>query len=125
MKVRSVCVGLLLCAAAWPAGAREPERLAMRVSPAVAFAPANLIVRATIEASAENRAVEIVAESENFYRSSEIELDGDRAPRTTLFEFRSLPSGTYDVKATLLGAGGRERAAARQTVNVIQSGAGR
>jgi len=108
--------------AAMPLGAGEPERLTIRVSPAVAFAPANLIVRTMIVADAENRAVEIVAESAEFYRSSEIQLEGDRAPRTTLFEFRSLPSGTYEVKARLIGAGGRERATVRQQINVISSG---
>jgi hypothetical protein len=125
MKARALCFGLLMCAAVMPAGAREPERLTIRVSPAVAFAPANLIVRAMIQADADNRAVAIVAESPDFYRASEIELDGDRAPRTTVFEFRSLPSGTYDVKAVLIDASGKERAAARQQVNVIASGAGR
>src|SRR5262249_11208265 len=100
------------------------ERMTLRVSPAVSFAPANLIVRAQIEADADNRAVEIVAESVDFYRSSEIQLDGDKAPRTNTFEFRSLPPGTYEVKATLLGAGGSARALVRQQINVIASGAG-
>jgi len=96
----------------------------MHVSPAVSFAPANLIVRAMIASDADNRAVQIVAESPEFYRSSEIQLDGDRAPRTTMFEFRSLPPGTYEVKATLRGSRGAERAAVRQQVNVIASGSG-
>jgi hypothetical protein len=100
------------------------ERITVRVSPAVAFAPANLIVRAMIEADEQNRAVQIIAESEDFYRSSEIQLEGDRAPRTSTFEFRSLPPGTYEVRALLLGAGGQHRAFARQQVNVIASGTG-
>jgi hypothetical protein len=100
------------------------ERITMKVSPAVAFAPANLVVRATIEADADNRAVEIVAESPDFYRSSEIQLEGDRAARTTTFEFRSLPPGTYEVRAKLLGVDGQQRAAVRQQVNVIASGQG-
>ena len=97
--------------------------MTIRVSPAVSFAPANLIVRATIEVDPDNRAVQIVAESPEFYRSSEIPLNGDRAPRTTMFEFRSLPPGVYEVKATLRGTSG-ERASVRQQVNVIASGAG-
>jgi hypothetical protein len=80
------------------------------------------VVRATIAASADNRTVEIVAESEDFYRSSEIQLDGDRAPRTSQFEFRSLPPGTYEVKAILRGSSGTERASVRQQVNVISNG---
>ena len=106
--------------AAGPLGAGE--RLTLRVSPAVSFAPANLVVRATIQAAAENRAVEVVAESSEFYRSSEIELDGENAPRTNLFEFRSLPSGTYEVRVTLRGGDGRSLANVRQQVNVIEAG---
>jgi len=102
-----------------PAGAGE--RISVKVSPAVAFAPANLVVRAMIEADQDNRAVEIVAESADFYRSSQTELEGDKAPRTSTFEFRSLPPGTYEVRAMLLGAGGAQRAFARQTINVIAS----
>jgi hypothetical protein len=124
MRARVILYGIcaLLISAA-PGRAREP--LAIRVSPAVCFAPANLIVRTTIEADSGNRAVEIVAESPEFYRSSEVQLDGDKAPRTTTFEFRSLPSGSYEVKATLVGDNGKPRAYVRQQVNVIASGNGR
>jgi hypothetical protein len=122
MKVRaSVCGFLVLMAAPLGAG----ERLALRVSPSVSFAPANLIVRTTVEADAANRSIEVVAESADFYRSSTIELDGDKAPRTKQFEFRSLPQGTYSVKAFLLGTDGHMRATVRQEVNVIASGSGR
>jgi hypothetical protein len=122
MKVRVVLLGILMLAGTMPLGAGE--RLTLKVSPAVAFAPANLVVRATILADADNRAVEIVAESEDFYRSSEIELEGEKAARTSTFEFRSLPPGTYDVRASLLGVNGEKRAMIRQQVNVLQSGAG-
>src|ERR1700737_2301517 len=92
MKARvSLCGIFLLVALPLGAGAR----LSMRVSPSLSFAPANLFVRAMIETDRANRGVEIVAESSDFYRSSEIELAGDQAPRTTTFEFRSLPPGTY------------------------------
>lgn len=109
---------------AMPAGAGESEPLVLHVSPAVAFAPANLVVRAVIAANESNRAVEIIAESEDFYRSSEIQLEGDRAPRTSLFEFRSLPPGAYEVRAVLRGANGEQRATARQQINVMASGTG-
>jgi hypothetical protein len=121
MKVRAILFGVLLLTWTLPLGAGE--RMTLRVSPSVSFAPANLIVRAQIEADARNRAVEIVAESTEFYRSSEIQLDGEKAPRTNMFEFRSLPPGTYEVKATLLGPGGEARASVRQQINVIASGA--
>ena len=122
MMTRAMLFGILLVTATLPA--RAGDRMTLRVSPAVAFAPANLIVRTMIEADARNRAVEIVAESPEFYRSSEIQLDGENAPRTTTFEFRSLPPGTYEVKATLLGSDGAARATVRHQMNVIATGAG-
>jgi hypothetical protein len=125
MKRRSILIGVLMLASLpFHAGAKEKEKMTLRVSPAVSFAPANLIVRATIEADPDNRAVQIVAESEDFYRSSEIQLNGDSAPRTNQFEFRSLPPGTYEVTAVLYGSSGDARAHVRQQVNVIASGAG-
>jgi hypothetical protein len=119
---RATLFGLFLLIVTLPAGAGE--RMTLKVSPAVAFAPANLVVRTMIEADAKNRAVEIVAQSPEFYRSSEIQLDGEHAPRTSTFEFRSLPQGVYEVKATLLASDGSALSTVRQQVNVIATGAG-
>jgi len=122
MKLQATLFGILMLITTLPMGAGE--RITVKVSPAVAFAPANLVVRTMIEADQDNRAVEIVAESADFYRSSQIQLEGDKAPRTTNFEFRSLPPGTYEVRATLRGSRGEDRSTIRQQINVIASGAG-
>jgi hypothetical protein len=122
MRVRTLAFVTVLFLTTVSIGAGE--QLTMKVSPSVSFAPANLIVRAIILQDAQNRAVEVVAESPDFYRSSELQLDGENAPRTSTFEFRSLPSGTYEVKATLIGADGQARAQVRQQVNVIANGTG-
>jgi len=122
MKARIVLFGLLMATTTLPLGAGEP--ITMRVSPAVAFAPANLIVRATIAADSENRAVVVTADSADFYRASEMQLNGEQAPRTNTFEFRSLPPGSYEVRAILIGSGGHPRGTVRQQVNVIASGGG-
>jgi len=122
MKVRAALFGILMFTATMPLGAGE--RLTLKVSPAVAFAPANLVVRASVALDADNRAIEIVAESQDFFRSSEIQLQGDKAPHTSLFEFRNLPSGTYVVSANLLGINGESRAKIRQQINVLASVAG-
>jgi len=125
---RVVLVAALSLTAALPLGAKEREKpreaLTISVTPAISFAPGTLTVRATVESNAANRAVEIVAESEDFYRSSEIQLDGDNAPRTSTFEFRSLPPGIYEVRAVLYGLSGDSRAEVRQQVNVMSSAAG-
>jgi hypothetical protein len=98
------------------------ESVSITVSPAVSFAPAHLVIRTSVEPNENNRAMEVVADSELFYRSSTIPLEGDRAPKTTIVQFASVPSGTYQVTASLIGADGQRRALARTHVDVIQSG---
>jgi hypothetical protein len=93
----------LLCAASTLDG-REPLR--MRVSPAVAMAPGFVTVRVSVEAAAENRTLQVVAESPDFYRSSQIQLNGAQAAPLAVFEFRNLPSGLYQVTGTLVGVNG-------------------
>jgi hypothetical protein len=122
MAWRAWAAAAMILAAAAPLGAGG--RLSMRVSPSTAFAPANLVVRAMVEHNEENRAIEIIAESEDFYRSSEIGLDGANAPRTTLFEFRSLPTGFYEVRAVLKGVEGREIASTRTQLNIVGNRSG-
>jgi hypothetical protein len=119
---RAGLVGILMIAAALPIGAGTPDPLSVKASPAVAFAPATLVVRATVTADARNRGIEVSADSGEFFRSSAIELEGDRAPRTNIFEFRSLPPGDYEIRATLIGDDGRQRAVARQEVQIVATG---
>jgi hypothetical protein len=119
MRLRTLLFGLAL-ATTTAAGAKES--LTIHVSPATSFAPADLIIRARVEPDVNNRAIEIVADSDEFYRSSTIPLEGERAPKTTTFEFRSLPRGEYAVTASVIGIDGRPRAVARTQVNVIESG---
>ena len=66
--------------------------------------------------------MEVIADSAEFYRSSTIALEGDRAPKTMMIEFRSLPPGDYEVTAMLIGVDGRRRAIAHAQVNVVESG---
>ena len=119
MKFRMLLVGLLV-ASAGPLGA--DARLSMKVSPAVAFAPANLTMRATVVPDSRNRMLQVIAESDDYYRSSDIQLDGERAARTTLVYFNSVPGGVYQVSATLKGEGGVELAFAQYDVKVVESG---
>ena len=94
-----------------PLDAGQP--LVIRLTPAVALEPAQLTIRASIEADSDNRALEIVAESPDFYRSSEIPLDGESAPRLNVFEFKNLPTGTYHVTGVLVGSRGHRAVGSR------------
>jgi hypothetical protein len=78
--------------------------MTLRVSPRVASAPATIVVRVTVEPDEGNRRLEISLDSEAFYRSTELPLEGDRGPRTTQVEFRDVPGGAYRVQAIVSGA---------------------
>jgi hypothetical protein len=89
------------------------ERLVMQVSPLVAFAPAALTVTVTVHADDENRSLQVVAESVDYYRSSQISLDGKTEARLKVFKFRDLPTGLYQISSVLIGANGQRATAQR------------
>jgi hypothetical protein len=78
----------------------------MQVSPSITRAPALVTVRVSVDASPENRSLQIIASSATFYRSSEIQLDGTHAAPLNVFEFRNLPTGLYQVTGVLVGEHG-------------------
>jgi hypothetical protein len=82
------------------------QRLAIRVLPAVALAPAFVTVRITIEPSDSNRMLDIEVDSSAYRRSSEIPLAGRNTPRVSVFELKDLPTGLYEVRAVLVGPDG-------------------
>jgi hypothetical protein len=122
MNARCLILAMTVAATA-AAGANQP--LAIKVSPAVSSAPADLIIRTSVDPHADNRSLEVVAESGDFYRSSTVMLEGDRAAKTTQFEFRSLPPGEYQVSVVVTGVDGRYRAISRGQAKVVESGAAR
>jgi hypothetical protein len=101
------------------------EQVRVVASPLVSFAPSNVRIQVRIVPSDENRALEVVAESDEFYRSSQIPLEGAMAPAAMQFEFRDLPGGDYHVYGVLTDSAGGQRAVAHQTLRVLPSGAGR
>ena len=108
MTIRMLVLGVALTG--MTVAGKEP--VSIRVFPAVSFAPADLVIQTRIEPDDNNRAMEVAANSEEFYRSSTIPLDGGRAPQTITIRFVSLPPGVYEVNAALIGADGRRRALA-------------
>ena len=106
----AVTCGLLLLAQ--PSG--SGDALTMRIVPGLtASAPAAIAVIATIPSHEDNRALRVIAESSEFYRSSQVELNGGFAPRTTQFMFRDLPVGDYEITVILGGTRGQRASSSR------------
>jgi hypothetical protein len=106
-------------------GLNASERLTMVVTPSKSMAPATIRVRLGVEPASENRFLDVVADSGDFYRSSQIPLDGERAPHTIALEFRNLPGGTYVVNGMLRDGSGRRFASVFEEVTVVSSGGDR
>jgi hypothetical protein len=90
---------------------QEPDHsLRGTVRPRIGYAPAVVIIEALVEPADENRFLDFIVDSGEYYRSSTIELTGVRAPRVSVVEFRAVPAGTYDVLISMRGEGGKVRA---------------
>jgi hypothetical protein len=94
------------------------EKLQLQVTPAVSMAPASVVVRAIIERNASNRELEIVADSESFYRRTVVDLDGEQAPKVNELRLIDIPGGEYEITATLLDEHG-VRTNAKRTIMVM------
>jgi len=121
MRIQPWAWGVFLSAATI---ASAGERLTMAVSPLQSFAPTNLRVRLHVPPDATNRALEVSADSGEYYRSSRIQLDGEDAPRTVTLEFPRLPGGAYEIRAVLIDSAGHARAFAREQATVLPSAGG-
>lgn len=105
-------------------GLAAAERLQLQLTPSISVAPASVIVRAIVEHDAENRQLEIVADSENFYRRTVVDLDGDHAPKVNELRLLSIPGGEYEVTATLYDSRGA-RTMAHRTLTIMSPGGDR
>jgi hypothetical protein len=65
-------------------------------------APATVPITVAVEPSAKNRLLVVEVDSDDYFRSSGVELDGDKAKRLHSVEFKSLPAGEYTLRAQVL-----------------------
>jgi len=99
-------------------GDASTSRLKVEVSPRFSSAPSVVRVRAIVTPSEQNRALRIEADSDSYYRSSLIQLDGVDAPAVTETTLKDLPGGEYSVTVTLLESDGH-RTTEQRTVLVM------
>jgi hypothetical protein len=119
---RPSLLAVLLLGAASSIGFAEEPRLRAQVSPSFAVAPALLKIQATVEPADDNRALEVVADSGSYYRSTQIELSGAGAARAYTIEFRAVPEGVYEVQVVLRDSASRARATLYHRVILVGRG---
>jgi hypothetical protein len=111
---------ILVSSLATTASADDPERpLHVRISPTMAHAPADLYIYVSVARRPDNRLLRVSAESDDFFRSSETQLDGEHSARVTVVRFRELPAGDYQIRAELVVSTGRTVDTAKRSVEVF------
>ena len=105
MKRRSLVAVLALFVLSVPVVAGG-QRLSIRVSPVVAFAPALLTIRATMEPTDDARRLSVEVDSAAFSTKSEIPLEGRNSPRMKVIQLKNVPSGLYEIRAAVIGPTG-------------------
>jgi len=78
-----------------------------------------LYIYVSVARRPDNRLLRVSAESDDFFRSSETQLDGDHSARVTVVRFRELPPGDYEVRAELIVSTGRTVDTAKRSVAVF------
>lgn len=96
--------------------------LDLHVSPAVSTAPATVRIRISVPPDAGNRALQIMADSDAYSRSSQMPLEGENSPGNIFLEYRNLPAGEYQVRGVLVNAQGKSVAVAQSVVTIIAMG---
>lgn len=119
MKTR-VILAAALCALSGGKALRGSELLKLQISPLVAQAPGSITIRTVVDASDDNRSLEVLAQSLEVARRSTIDLEGRSSPRVNVFSFAHLPAGQYEVSAVLTGTNGI-RATSAQAVLIMPS----
>ncbi len=78
------------------------ELVEIRVRGHYFAAPATVPITVAVEPAAQNRMLVVEADSEQYFRSSAVELAGEKEKRLHSVEFKSLPAGQYTLRAQVL-----------------------
>jgi hypothetical protein len=96
-----------------------PRSIELHVSPRIAFAPANLSIQIRVHAGPDDRWINIMTDSGEFYRRSDWSIEPDRVLYRV--EWKGLPAGEYDVRA-FIGHGDVITGRDSQTVQIASIG---
>jgi hypothetical protein len=92
--------------------------LTLRVTPRLVWIGSAVQALVRVSPDDRNRFLRITVDSPDYYRSSDVMLDGANARRTHLVLLTSLPAGSYAVQAVVYGASG-ERGRIEQKFDVL------
>src|SRR5688500_8695467 len=102
MRTAIVTIGLILLGALSVSHVPAKEIVEIKVHGYYFSAPATVPITIAVEPGAQNRMLVVEVDSEDYFRSSGVELDGEKEKRLHSVEFKSLPAGEYTLRAQVL-----------------------
>src|SRR5687767_14745230 len=102
MRTTIVTTGLIVLGALSVPQSPAKEIVEIKVHGYYFAAPATVPITVAVEPGAQNRMLVIEVDSEDYFRSSGVELDGENEKRLHSVEFKSLPAGEYTLRAQVL-----------------------
>ena len=94
---------------------KPADELTLRLTPRFVSAPGYLRSLIRVAPHEANRTLRVEIDSDGYYRSSDIQLDGASAPTSHFVDWKEVPAGKYDLRVSVLGAGDDPRVV--RTVN--------
>jgi len=82
------------------------DDLTLRMTPRFVSAPGYLRSLIRVLPNADNRLMRVEIDSDSYYRSSDIQLDGASAPMSHFMDWKEVPAGKYDLTVTIIGQSG-------------------
>ena len=92
---------MTLCVAAGSMHAKAENAITIAVRPRVTTIGSTAQLTVVVPRNEANRTLIWEVDGPSFYRSSEFQLDGASAPRSYVFWVHDLPSGDFEVRATV------------------------
>ena len=89
-----------------PETAKAEPALELRLASRFALAPASFQSLIRVSPHPDNRMLRVLIDGDQFYRSSDTQLDGDKAAKHYFFAWDKLPPGSYSVIAIVYGQNG-------------------
>jgi hypothetical protein len=100
--ILTTLVAAMTATAGTDTGAREVVEILLRGH--YYSEPATVLITVAVEPAANHRALVIEADGEHYFRSSALTLSGETDKRLHSVEFKSLPAGTYVLRAQVRSA---------------------
>ena len=101
------------------AQAKPADELTLRMTPRFVSAPGFLRSLIRVAPNDANRTLRVEIDSDNYYRSSDITLDGASAPTSHFVDWKEVPAGKYDLIVSVLGPSGDPRAVRHLNFQVL------